>query len=97
MAGINRKTDISMGADGCPPAFAVGTTCGNVLIEKLPPLIVGNIYGRHMGGGKHCRHTECVVSGNPKVLINGSPVLVTCNVLSHGDLAGRGSITVIVG
>lgn len=97
MAGINRNSDLSMGSDGCPPIFAIGSTCANVFIEGFQPLLIGNVYGRHPGGGKHCRHTEYVCTGLPNVLISGSPVLLTSMPLSHGDSAGIGSKTVQVG
>lgn len=96
MAGISRNTDLSIGADRCKPAIAMWATCADVLIEKLPPLVAGNLYGKHMGGGKHCRHMEAVCCGFPKIIVNGSPVLISLLPLSHGDIAGKGSVTVTV-
>lgn len=97
MALVVRNGDRSCGSCGCPPITTHGSTVSNVIVQGSKPLVVGNVFGRHPGGGKHCRHTEITIVGNPTVLINGRPVVVTMKRLSRGDTTCTGSSSVTVG
>lgn len=94
MSPITRNGDLSMGADGCCPIVAIGSSCPDVIIEGSIPLVVGNYFGRHPCGGKHCRHGAVCVAGNPRVLIHGTPLMVVGSRLSC-DFAGTGACTVL--
>ena len=94
---ITRRIDLSAGADGCCPISAIGSTCANVLVQELHPMLIGDVFGPHPCGGKHCIHTEVCVTGFPKVLINGRPVVYSGAPLAPGDISATGSPTVIIG
>ena len=97
MAGIVRNGDRSSGACKCCPITTNGSSIHDVIIEGSKPLVVGNRFGRHPCGGKHCRHTEYTVQGNNTVLIGGFPVVLVGMRLTHGDTTATGSQTVSVG
>lgn len=94
---ITRRGDLSGGADGCCPVVAVGSTCANVSFQGSNPMLIGDVFGGHPCGGKHCRHTEISVIGYPKVLISGRPVVFTGAHLAPGDIAASGSPTITLG
>lgn len=97
MAGIVRNGDRSSGSCHCCPITTNGSTISTVIIEGSKPLVVGNRFGRHPCGGKHCRHTEYTVQGCSTIKINGIPVVLTGMNLSCGDSTATGSQTVQVG
>ena len=97
MAGIVRNGDRSSGSCHCCPIITNGSTIPNVIIEGSKPLVIGNRFGRHPCGGKHCRHTEYTVQGYSQIRISGTPVVLTSMSLSCGDSTATGSQTVQVG
>ena len=92
-----RRTDLSAGSCGCCPIPAMGATTPNVFILGMNPMVVGDVYGPHPCGGKHCRHVEVCVAGFPNVLVAGRPLVVSGMQLSCGDTALQGAPSVTVG
>ena len=97
MAGIVRNGDRSSGSCKCCPITTNGSSIPNVIIEGSKPLVVGDRYGKHPCGGKHCRHTEYTIRGVPNVLVGNTPIVVTGMPLSRGDSTATGSQTVSIG
>ena len=90
MAGnpVSRVGDISLGSCGKPAIPALSSNARAVFVNGRPVMNVGSVWGTHCTDD--C-HTGIAITGNPTVLVSGSPIVTIGKVELHGDIPGQGS------